>query len=272
MTLRPYRGLKILLYKDPTAHTIGYEELHHTLEALIPRSQVELREEFLSYALKHWTVGHREAATTLASLRVVDVLRCEPVGKPLIGEIAYEERALAEPHKRPMGILYEGYLLQSFLLSLIPRSEQLYGQLHTVITSRLLVTKEPDEGRAHARTIILGNPTLISTTGLVEAPALPPEVYMRLQLLSTPDMQRLAIEEARQRLRDRALSIDDERLTEVITGYILQGVFYYLFGEPFCTDADCMFYNAHTHEELINAQIKSGRLCKRHQSMLSQLG
>jgi len=272
LTLRPYRGLKLLIYRDPKSRALSYDKLSSTLEDQIPECEVELREDYLAYAMRRWRVNPKETAARLASLRVVDILRCEPVGEPLIGEIAYEERVLQDPSRSTAGILYEGYLFQSFLHSLIPVEERRYGLLHTVLTSRLLVTKEEGEGRAHARTIMLGNPAIISTTGLVEAPALPPEVYMGLWLLSSPDVQRLAVEEERRRLGDMVLSYDDERMTSVVVGYVLQVVFYYLFGEAFCTDPSCRLYNSHTHEELIRAQIKSGGLCHRHQSLLRGLG
>ncbi|MCS7145796.1 MAG: hypothetical protein RMJ28_04595 [Nitrososphaerota archaeon] len=271
MTLRPYRGLRLIIYRDPSTRTLVYEEIAEYLQSLIPLCTIELREEFLTHALREWGAKPRVLARSIASSRVVDILSGEPVGEPLPGEIFFEERALARPDKRVGGILYEGYTFQNILRRLIPSSEMRYGILHTVLTQRLLVTKEWGEGRAHARTIILCNPTLISTTGLVEAPALPPEIYMRLQLLSSPDMQQIVIEEEKQRHRDRVLTLGDERLTEVLKGYTLMGVFYHLFGEAFCGNPRCRLYNAHTHEELIEAQTKGAELCATHRDKLNTL-
>ncbi|MEM2898210.1 MAG: hypothetical protein QW059_02840 [Nitrososphaerota archaeon] len=271
MTLKPYRGVKLYIYKDPSTRTIRYDELAEYLQGLFPRFKVEVREEILAYAQRNWGVELRAVAYSIASTRVVDVLGCEPVGEPLPGEVAFEEKAITNPGRKVGGILYEGYALQRLLSSLIPKAERRYGTLHTILTHRLLVTKELGEGRGHARTIILGNPVLISTTGLVEAPALPAEVYVKAQLFRGPDMQQLIVAEERQRLGRRVLSFDDERFTEVLKGYTLMGLFYYIFGDPFCGSPSCRLYNAHTHEELIEAQIESGRLCERHQCMLDSL-
>ncbi len=271
MTLKPYRGLTLYIYKDPSTRTIRYAELAEYLQEHVPRCGVEVRDEFLTHARKHWGAEPRHLSSSIASARVVDVLECKPVGEPLPGEVAFEERMLLNPDRRVGGVLYEGYMLQSLFQSLIPRDELRYGMLHTILTHRILVTRELGEGRGHARTIILGQPVLISTTGLVEAPALPRDVYVKLQLFKSPDMQQLLLEEERRKLGGRVLSPDDERLTEVVKGYALMGVFYYLFGEAFCGDMRCRLYNAHTHEELVEAQIRSGRLCTTHQQMLDFL-
>ncbi|GBC71367.1 hypothetical protein HRbin02_01148 [Candidatus Calditenuaceae archaeon HR02] len=271
MSLKPYRGLRLYIYKDPSTRAIRYPELTWYLQEHIPHCTVEVRDEFLTYAREHWGAEPRRLSPAIASARVIDVLRCEPVGEPLPGEVTFEERILSDPARRVGGVLYEGYTLQNLFQSLIPREELRLGILHAILTQRMLVTKELGDGRGHARTIILGQPVLISTTGLVEAPALPREVYVKLQLFRSPDMQQLLLEEERRKLGELVLSPDDERLTEVVKGYVLMGVFYYLFGEAFCDDMRCRLYNAHTHEELVEAQIRSGRLCTTHQQMLDSL-
>lgn len=271
MTLKPYSGLRLIIYQDPTTRVIRYEELAKYLQGLIPRCTFELREDFLSYACRVWGVDRRRLARAIASARVIDLISGEPVGEPLPGEVAFEERMLTGPARRVGGVIFEGYLLQRLLQELIPPAELRYGTLHTVLSPRLLATKEPGEGRAHARTIILGCPVLISTSGLIEAPALPPEIYLRLQMLRSPDTQQLILEEEKQRRRENILTYDDERMTEVLKGYVLMGVFYYLFGEAFCGEPRCRLFNAHTHEELVEAQLRSGRLCGRHEGMLRRL-
>ncbi|MEM0481835.1 MAG: hypothetical protein QXM16_02975 [Nitrososphaerota archaeon] len=271
MTLKTYRGLKLYIYKDPSTRAIRYAELAEYLQEHVPHCSVEVREDFITHAREYWGAEPRRLSSSIAAARVVDVLGCEPVGEPLPGEVAFEERMLSNPARRVGGVLYEGYTLQNLFQSLILGDEQRYGVLHTILTQRMLVTKELGEGRGHARTIILGQPVLISTTGLVEAPALPRDIYVRVQLFRSPDMQQLLLEEERRRLEGRVLSPDDERLTEVVKGYALMGVFYYLFGEAFCSNMRCRLYNAHTHEELVEAQIRSGRLCAAHQQMLDAL-
>ncbi len=259
----------IILYNDPRTATLQIEKVADYTRAALPFALVELREEFLSHAVKTWNADPKTIARQLACSRLLDPVSCDLLGDPLPGELAYEERMLLNPSRSPRGVAYEGYSVQEILRSLIPRSERRRTVLHIILTSRLLVTREPGEGRGHARTIILGDPSIISIAGIVEAPALSQEAYLALQFFRSPDLQSMLFES--ERLRIGAIRYGDERLTEVVKGYVLQAVFYRLTGEPFCGDRNCRLYNAHTQEELIESQIRSGRLCRRHESVLRSL-
>lgn len=54
----------------------------------------------------------------------------------------------------------------------------------------------------------------------------------------------------------RLIVYDDPRLTRIIRGYVLQAIFYHVFGQPFCTEKTCMLYNAHWQEEVLTAQLR----------------
>jgi hypothetical protein len=261
--------LKIALYNDQRLGPIRIEEVADYVRRLFPFVVVEVRDEFLRYAVNVWGADKRWIAYRLASSRVLEATSCKTVDEPLPGEVFYEERAIFDLSMTLLGVAYEGYALQELFSSLIPREEKRYSLQHIILTSRLLVTREPREGRGHARTIILGIPALISISGIVEAPALEPYTYLKLQFIRSPDLQSLFLEEERRRLG--AIRYGDERLTEVVKGYVLQAIFYHLTGEPFCSDKHCRLYNAHTQEELIEAQITSGRLCKKHEEILRKL-
>ncbi|MEE9365582.1 MAG: DUF6775 family putative metallopeptidase, partial [Dehalococcoidales bacterium] len=111
-------------------------------------------------------------------------------------------------------------------------------------------------------------PSVISTTGIIEAPAKPREYYLLKQ-----QYERLgkAPDELKERYRGRFIDYGDERLTEVAKGYAMQAVFYSLVGEPFCEDKGCRLYNAHWQEDLIFAQLESGyEFCPRHAELLGK--
>jgi hypothetical protein len=75
-----------------------------------------------------------------------------------------------------------------------------------------------------------------------------------------------------QQFQDEFLVYDDQRLTEVVKGYIMQALLYHLTGEPFCDDPNCRMYNAHWQHELIQAQLESPcEFCPKHQSFLDRL-
>ncbi|MCY4490266.1 MAG: hypothetical protein OXC46_02250, partial [Thaumarchaeota archaeon] len=61
------------------------------------------------------------------------------------------------------------------------------------------------------------------------------------------------------------------RLAEIIQGYIMQAIFYYESMEAFCSDVNCRLYNAHWQKDLLHSQLEVGKLCKKHQDMLSQM-
>lgn len=194
----------------------------------------------------------------LASLRIRS-----PRGdrrEPLPLEVELEKEGL-EKNSPPKGVIYDGWdfmkLIRSSLTSHSPY------QLQILITSRLLST--PEEGMHHIRSILLGYPCIISTSGLVEGPAKPKEFYLARRLLAD-ELAGYQLLEEKCYLRH-----DDPRLPLVIRGYALQAFFYHATGNPFCSDTGCSLFNAHRQEELIYAQLESPyELCPHHQELLER--
>lgn len=138
--------------------------------------------------------------------------------------------------------------------------------IHIVFTSLLPLTWDQADCRYHARTVLCGYPSVVSTTGAVEGPARPRGYYVaRLMGLSE--------EEARRKYIGRFLELDDARLPRVAGGLAAQAILYHLTGEPFCDDESCLLFNAHWQEQLVAAQVDSGRFCSAHARMVrSALG
>jgi hypothetical protein len=133
----------------------------------------------------------------------------------------------------------------------------------------LFATWEEADKRYHARTSVYSFPSVISTTGLVEAPAKPREYYF---LRRQYEMVGRDLLELKNRFKGSFLDYEDERLTEVTKGYVMQAVFYSLTGNPFCEDKGCRLYNAHWQEELIFAQLESPyEFCAHHGEILDSL-
>ncbi len=193
--------------------------------------------------------------------------------EPSKNEISLEEEYLADdgPLRYDVKHVYEGFGLSVVLGSLIKQKKDEY---HIVFTSRMFATWE--RNRYHGRTIICNLPlSIISTTGLVEAPVRPKEYYAKLLARQKAEDMGLRVpreeyfeDELRREFVDRMLGYD-ERLTEVAKGYALQAAAFFLTYDPFCSDPDCRLYNAHTQEELIHAQLESGRVCDSHKRMFS---
>jgi hypothetical protein len=162
-----------------------------------------------------------------------------------------------------------------------PRSSRGYprsrGFIHVIFTSRLFGTFEtsgslnilpldhyPRSQRYHARVILTGLPSLISTSGIVEAPARPKEYYWLKAgfIQGGKDVKELDLI-----YKGRFIEYDDPRITSVLGPYVLQAIFYELTGNPFCDNPSCSLYNSHWQEEVLKAQLE-GKLCEEHRDII----
>jgi len=234
------------------------------LAQALPRTAVDVRDPFI----RHWltmTDGDEGLAETLAvelaSARVTRPDRREPLHEPLPGEVDFERRFLLVGGDKPAGMLYDGHRLLAIFAGLLPAEEVDEDHCHVALTNQLLVTWDPDDLRYHARTALYAVPSLISSLGLVEAPAKPREVYLRRMLGLH--------EQASVGAHTESLQRRDPRMGKAIMGYLLQAVFFHVTGDPFCDDKDCRLYNAHWQRELIHAQLRPGAgLCEKHRRIM----
>jgi hypothetical protein len=54
-------------------------------------------------------------------------------------------------------------------------------------------------------------------------------------------------------------------------GYVMQAIFYHFTHEPFCGEKYCRLYNAHWHEEVLEAQLKPPEFCEKHKRMVDKI-
>src|SRR3712207_1472935 len=80
-------------------------------------------------------------------------------------------RVLTTPH-------YDGFVMQSIFAEMIPNSEMSLDHIHIIFTALLPCTFNEEDWRYHGRAVICGTPSIISTTGIVEALAKPREYYL----------------------------------------------------------------------------------------------
>ena len=162
-------------------------------------------------------------------------------------------------------VLYDGFELQGVFSGLVPPDELRLDTLSVVFTTRLACTYDCDDLRYHGRAVIAANPGIISTTGVLEAPAKPREYYVEMM-----QMARMGLNEGvlREKYSGTYLEYDDPRMPRVIQGYLLQAAFYHMTGMPFCGDPSCRLFNSHWQADLIRSQIESGRLCGYHRGVL----
>lgn len=265
----------ILLYDGGRTEALDLKEISKYLQEKLGGVEVVLRPDiFVFYLSRSSEPEGRQTvvdllAKELASIKVRDLTRPNLAFEPLSGEIDYEKGRLLNPQKKVFGILYDGFRLQRSLSRLIPEEEDSLEHLHIVFTNQLFGTWDLEDRRFHARVSVYGFPAVISTTGVVEAPAKPREFYLMKQQLELLGTASGSLSELKKSLRDRFIDHDDHRLTEVLKGYVMQALFFHATGDPFCEDRDCRLYNAHWQEEVIRAQLNSRyEFCPRHREML----
>ncbi len=255
---------KVLLYDEGISQELNIEEVAEYLGGKLAKVEVDIREN--PFALSPWRDKITDYARRIASIKIQDAARRMASGQePLYGEIEYERRRISGK-TRAFGVLYEGLELQRIYWELISREERGLDFAHIVFTNRLFATWETNDRRYHARVSLYGVPSIISTTGVVEAPAKPREYYLLKRQYEMLEKDLLELKEG---FKGSFIDYEDQRMTEVVKGYAMQAVFHSLLGDPFCEDKGCRLYNAHWQEELIFAQLESEyEFCPRHTKFL----
>lgn len=256
----------LYLYPDLATKRFNLDKLGEYIKTKLPKIKVILRKDFFLYRLGKTTVPIDKVAEKLVSARITNLNQERQNTQPLPIEIEYEKNNLLNPVKRKIGILYNGFSFQEVCRGIIPKEELSLGHSQIIFTNQLLATYDENDRRYHLRTSIYGIPNLISTSGIVEAPAKPKEYY------HLKNLGEMATEEWKRKNRDKFIDYNDKRLSEVLKGYLMQAIFYSLTGEPFCKQKNCRLYNAHWQEELIEAQLnKKKEFCNPHQKILDSL-
>ena len=141
------------------------------------------------------------------------------------------------------------------------------GHVHVIFKDSLISTYDEITRRFHARTLICGTPSIISTTGIIEAPAKPRDYYFKMML---SDLLNLSNEEIKTKFNGRFIDYGDPSVFCAPLGFAVQAVFYFLTdGDPFCIKNTCTLYNSHWQEEMIRAQVKTPKFCEYHETLLS---
>ena len=156
-------------------------------------------------------------------------------------------------------LMYDGISLQQAFTKMIPQEHQRSDWLHVIFTAKLVGTYDYDGCKYHSRALIGANPAIISTTGIIEAPARPRSYYISQATKVPYDGWNDWIE------------YKDTRLEYAAKAYLMQALVYYATGSSFCKDPKCILYNAHWQQELVKSQIESGSLCAKHHAIAQNM-
>jgi hypothetical protein len=248
---------KIFLYDEPSVPEIRLDDLAEFLEKTF-RVSVEKRRSIFENA-------SQKTATDLASTRIFNYRQEFQRHPPTAEEVQFEMESFENSAKIENIVLYDGFEFQKIVSSLVPAEEAIAENLHIIFTNKLTCTFDLSDYRYHGRALIGSNPSVISTTGMIEAPAKPREYY--LDLMANYG-QGLNIESIKKKYQGQYLEYHDRRLGKIVEGYLMQTVFYYVTGEPFCDLLDCRLNNAHWQRDLLYSQLEFGKLCEKHKTLL----
>lgn len=245
------RRVQVSIYTDHPSAALRVEEVAGTLEA--HGLGVELMGDISGF------LGDGEALAALTASTLVHDIETplEVPVHPGAAELGAEVSRVRgeQPFERT---LYDGNWLQRVYYAALGRAldgGDLAGKVHIILTGRLFVTYE--DTRYHARVVLGGTPSLLSTTGIVEAPARPREYYfLRSRLLRLGDDSSVLDEH----FAGKYLKADDPLIARAAGPYAMQAVFFWLTGEDFCDDPGCCRFNSHQQSEVLAAQV-DGELC-----------
>lgn len=248
---------KIILYDEPAVPEIQLKRLELFLKETLS-IEVEIRKNFFENL-------NENACEKIASTKIFDLK------KPFQKHIPSKEAIIMEKENKDTTndkemVLYDGFEFHKVISEFVPINENRMDTLQIIFTNKLTCTFDESDFRYHARAIIGSNPAIISTTGMIEAPAKPKQYYLDLMTNFSEDK----IEEITKKYKGDILEYHDSRLSEIAKVYLLQTITYYETGEAFCEDVGCMLFNSHWQKDLFS-QIKHKKFCEKHQKMFNKL-
>lgn len=260
----------IYLYNGSDVKGLNLDEIAEYVQEKLGNIEIKVREDFISFCLHTCDTNPGRLAEKIALSRVHQIENKKQTIKPLHMEIEYEKKNL---FYKTFGVLYDGFKLIFLFSEMITEKESDLAHCHIIFTNQLFGTWDESDCRYHIRVSVYGLPSIISTTGIVEAPAKPREFYLSQRLgVGGQNFEPLYLEKE---FNNRFIDYNDQRMTEVMKGYVIQALFFHITGNPFCKDRSCRLYNAHWQEEVIQAQMHAQtgeqEFCDNHQRVIDKI-
>ena len=249
---------KIILYNEPSVPEVNIKKTKKFLLETF-EIEIEIRDNIFQNL-------NEKIYEEIASIRIFNLKKSFKKHIPTIKEISIEIEN-KDMSNKPEMTLYDGLELNKILKELIPIDENNLNTLHIIFTNKLTCTFDENDFRYHARALVGSNPIIISTTGIIEAPAKPKQFYMDL----ITNFSEESVEKIKKKYKGEFLEYNDVKLPEIIEGYVLQAIFYYETGDAFCDNNLCRLFNAHWQKDLLISQIENKKMCEKHEKILSKM-
>lgn len=253
----------IYLYDEPDAPGLDIEAVGGFLVSQFPATHVVPRSDFITHQFRRFTAEQRaqlqEAMLDrLRQVQISDAQQLAALRGP--GETAPDD---AEPY-----LVFDAAAFQAIVRLLVDPAESGAEHAHIILTDNAIGSWRSEGERFRLHIICMGEPSIISTTGLVEALPRPREYEFKRSQFAMFGAREDVLEDLAERFADCTFGYGDPRINELCKGYALMACFYRMFGEAFCDDPACRLYAAQTQEELIATQCGPDvGLCERHEKM-----
>ena len=249
---------KIILYNEPSVSQINIKNLEKFIVNIF-QIKIEIRNNIFQNL-------NEKTCESIASSRIFNLKKSFKKHIPSLEEILIESENRDMSNREEM-ILYDGIELNKIIAEWIPIEEENQDILHIIFTNKLTCTFDENDFRYHARAWVGANPVIISTTGVIEAPAKPKQYYLDLMT----NFSKEKIGEIKKKYKGQFLEYSDSRISDIIEGYVLQAIFYYETGDAFCDNKQCRLFNAHWQKDLFISQIDNKKMCKKHEDTLTRM-
>ncbi|KXA90673.1 hypothetical protein AKJ36_00285 [candidate division MSBL1 archaeon SCGC-AAA259I07] len=254
--------LKGRLYNNSSETDLDLSKIaEHLMEKGI-FEEVEVRDSFP----EEYEDEIEQIATALAETQVRNLEKPERDFQTESRDIDFEKKLLLGEESGLTSVLYDGFRLSKAFSDLLPEDERSDSYLHIIFTDRFFATWKPATKRYHARVSAYGFPSVISTAGVVDAPARPWGSYK-----IEKEGDGLKVVDESEEFEGSYVAHGDERLTEIMKGYALQAVFYHLHLGPFCNNKKCALYNPHLQVNIVKSKLSEPDLCTKHRKVLEEL-
>ena len=162
---------KIILYNEPSVSQINIKNLEKFIANTF-QIKIEIRNNIFQNL-------NEKICERIASSRIFNLKKSFKKHIPSLEEILIESENRDMSNREEM-TLYDGIELNKIIAEWIPIEEKNQNTLHIIFTNKLTCTFDENDFRYHARAWVGANPVIISTTGVIEAPAKPKQYYLDL--------------------------------------------------------------------------------------------
>lgn len=249
----------IYIYDEPDALGLDIADIGGFLAAQFPTVEILPRQDFFTHQMARFTDDQRseleqEIARQLQHAQVTELP---------------DDGADDAPDLTDLDLVFEASGYQAILRLLIDPEESDADHLHIVFTDNALGSWRDDDRAFRLHISSMGAPSIISTTGFVEALPRPREYHFKRTQFAMLGVEEDTLEDLTREFADRTFGYGDPRINEVCKGYALMACFYRAFGEEFCSDPSCRLHAATSQQEMIETQCgQNVGLCERHAAML----